>query len=159
VVRSLEPWSKAAPTWPSLAQLVLALVLIVGGARLFVSGVEVLGDRFGVPHLVFALLLAPLATELPEKFNSVIWVRRNKDTLALGNMTGAMVFQSSFPVSVGLLLTPWRLEHAGLVAAVIALAAGTVLYATIRLRGRLGAWLLLGQGVFYATYVTYVLTR
>jgi cation:H+ antiporter len=156
---SLEPWSKASPAWPSFAQVMLALVLIVGGARLFVSGVNTLGERVGISHLVFALLLAPIATELPEKFNSVIWVRRNKDTLALGNMTGAMVFQSSFPVGVGLLLTPWRLAHAGLVAAVIALAAGGVLYATVRFRGRLGAWLLLGQGVFYAAYVTYVLTR
>jgi cation:H+ antiporter len=158
-VASLEPWSKASPTWPSVVQVALALVLIVGGARLFVSGVNTLAIRLGVSHLVFALLLAPLATELPEKFNSVIWVRRNKDTLALGNMTGAMVFQSSFPVSVGLLLTPWRLAHAGLVAAAIALVAGSVLYATIRLRGRLGARLLLAQGAFYAAYVVYVLTR
>jgi cation:H+ antiporter len=157
--RSLEPWSKASPRWPSVAQVLLALVLIVGGARLFVSGVTVLSDRLGVPHLVFALLLAPLATELPEKFNSVIWVRRNKDTLALGNMTGAMVFQSSFPVTVGLVLTPWRLAHAGLVAAIIALLAGTVLYATVRIRGALGAPLLLAQGVFYAAYVAYVVTR
>ncbi len=159
LIRSLEPWSKASPAWPSFVQVALALALIVGGARLFVSGVEVLGDRLGVPHLVFSLLLAPLATELPEKFNSVIWVRRNKDTLALGNMTGAMVFQSSFPVSVGLLLTPWRLSGAGLVAALIALAAGSVLYATVRFRGRLGARLLLWQGVFYAAYVAYVVTR
>jgi cation:H+ antiporter len=159
VARSLEPWSTASPNWPSVVQVLLALVLIVGGARLFVSGIEVLGDRFGVPHLVFALLLAPLATELPEKFNSVIWVRRGKDTLALGNMTGAMVFQSSFPVTVGLLLTPWHLTHAGLVAAAIALLAGVVLYATVRFRGRLAAPLLLAQGIFYAAYVAYVVMR
>ena len=154
---ALEPWSRASPAWPSFAQVALALVLIVGGADLFVSGVDALASRFDVSHLVFALLLAPIATELPEKFNSVIWVRRRKDTLALGNVTGAMVFQSSFPVTVGLLLTPWRLAHAALVAAVIALAAGGTLYATLRLRGGFGAWLLLGQGVFYASYVVYVL--
>jgi cation:H+ antiporter len=158
-VPALEPWSKASPVWPSFVQVGFALVLIVGGARLFVAGVGVLADRLGVSHLVFSLLLAPIATELPEKFNSVIWIRRGKDTLALGNMTGAMVFQSSFPVSVGLLLTPWRLGHAGLVAAVIALVAGTALYATIRIRGRFGARLLLAQGVFYAAYVGYVLAR
>jgi cation:H+ antiporter len=156
---SLEPWSKAAPVWPTFVQVVLALAVIVGGARLFVSAVNTLGERLGISHLVFALLLAPIATELPEKFNSVIWVRRNKDTLALGNMTGAMVFQSSFPVSVGLLLTPWRLAGAGLVAACIALTAGTVLYTTVRFRGRLGARLLLGQGLLYAAYVAYVLAR
>jgi cation:H+ antiporter len=102
----------------------LSLLLIVGGARMFVSGVNTIAENLGVSHLVFALLVAPVATELPEKFNSVLWVRRRKDTLALGNMTGAMVFQSSFPVTVGLLLTPWHLAHEALVAAVIALVAG-----------------------------------
>ncbi len=43
------------------------------------------------------LLVAPIATELPEKFNAVIWIRQGKDTLAMGNITGAMVFQASIP--------------------------------------------------------------
>jgi cation:H+ antiporter len=157
--RELPMWSNASPTWPSIVQVVVSLVLIIGGARLFVSAVDVLARQFDVSHLVFALLVAPLATELPEKFNSVIWIRRRKDTLALGNMTGAMVFQSSFPVSVGLLLTPWHLAHEALVAACIALAAGSVLWLTIRLRHRFTAPLLLVQGGFYAAYVVYVLTR
>ena len=155
--RGLGKWSKRSPKWPSFVQVAVALVLIVGGARLFVYAVNIIAVRLGVSRLVFALLLAPVATELPEKFNSVLWVRRRKDTLALGNMTGAMVFQSSFPVTVGLLLTPWHLAHEALVAAVIALAAGIVLYLTIRLRHRFTAPLLLLQGGFYAAYVIYVL--
>ncbi len=159
VRHSPAEWSKHSAHWPSFFQVGLALVLIVTGAELFVSAVSAIGERLGVSQLVFALLVAPLATELPEKFNSVLWVRRRKDTLALGNMTGAMVFQSSFPVTVGLLLTPWQLAHEALVAAVIALAAGSVLYVTIRVRHRFTAPLLLFQGVFYAAYVGYVLTR
>ncbi len=158
-LRDAVPWSRKSPMWPSFTQVMLALVLIVGGARLFVNAVDIIATRFGVPHLLFALLVAPVATELPEKFNSVIWVRRRKDTLALGNMTGAMVFQSSFPVTIGLLLTPWRLADEALVAAVIALLAGTVLYLTVRVRGRFSGWLLLLQGVFYVGYIAFVLTR
>lgn len=155
----LEEWSVRAPMWPTYVQVGLALALIIGGARLFVYAVTVIAADFNVSHLVFALLLAPIATELPEKFNSVLWVRRGKDTLALGNMTGAMVFQSSFPVTVGLLLTPWHLAHEALVAACIALVAGSVLYLTIRVRHRFTAPLLLAQGAFYAGYVVYVLSR
>jgi cation:H+ antiporter len=70
-----------------------------------------------------------------------------------------MVFQSSFPVTVGLLLTPWRLADEALVAAVIALVAGSVLYVTLRVRHRLSAPLMLLQGVFYAGYVWYVISR
>jgi cation:H+ antiporter len=155
----LPAWSKDGPVVAPFVQVTLALGFIVGGAELFVHTVGSLADRFGVPPLAFSLLLAPVATELPEKFNSVLWIRRRKDTLAMGNMTGAMVFQSSFPVTVGLLLTPWELRDEALVAACVALAAGSVLYLTLRLRGRLSAPILLFQGVFYGGYVAYVFTK
>ena len=155
----MAPWSNASPNWPTFVQTAVSLLLIVVGARLFVSGVNTIADNLGLSHLVFALLVAPVATELPEKFNSVLWVRRGKDTLALGNMTGAMVFQSTFPVSIGLLLTPWHLAHEALVAAVIALVAGSALWLTIRFRGRFSARLLLLQGAFFAAYVVYVVSR
>jgi cation:H+ antiporter len=157
--RGLPAWSSDASTVAPFVQVTLALACIIGGARLFIWAVDIIGTRFHVPPLAFALLVAPVATELPEKFNSVLWVRRRKDTLALGNMTGAMVFQSSFPVTIGLLLTPWHLAHEALVAAAIALAAGSVLWLQIRFRGRLVAPLLLLQGVFYVGYVAYVATK
>jgi cation:H+ antiporter len=143
----------------SVVQSLLALAGMVGGARLFVIGIDRVAVLFHVPELALALLIAPVATELPEKFNSVIWVGRRKDTLAMGNLTGAMVFQSCFPVTVGLLLTPWRLTGDALVAALVALGAGTVLWVTLKVRGTLSARFLLLQGVFYVGYVTFVLTR
>jgi cation:H+ antiporter len=159
LVRSLPEWSVDRSIAAPFVQTAVGLVLMVGGAKLFVDAVGDIGASAGLSPLAFSLLVAPLATELPEKFNSVLWIRRGKDTLAMGNMTGAMVFQSSFPVTIGLLLTPWELAHEALVAAVIALAAGSVLYATLRIRGRLTAPLLLVQGVFYVGYVAYVVTR
>jgi len=152
-------YTKDSPMLPSYTQVALALGLIIGGSMIFIDAVDGIATQLGVNHLVFALLLAPLATELPEKFNSVLWVRRKKDTLALGNMTGAMVFQASFPVSIGLLLTPWVLEGPGLVAAVLALLAGSVLWITMKRRGKFQAWLLMGQGVFYLAFVGYVITK
>jgi len=151
--RSLGPWSLERSMAMPFVQTGIALAVIVGGAELFVHAVEAIGTELGLSPLAFSLLVAPLATELPEKFNSIIWIRQGKDTLAMGNMTGAMVFQASFPVTVGLLFTEWRLDQTGLIAAVIALAAGGVLWATLRFRGRLSAPLLLLQGVFYVGYV------
>jgi cation:H+ antiporter len=147
------------PTWLAATQTLIGLGLIIGGAKVFVVGIDQLAKTFHLPSLVFALLVAPVATELPEQFNGVIWIGRRKDTLAMGNVTGAMVFQSSFPVSVGLLLTPWHLSQEGLVAALVALVAGIWLYVAIRLVRTLPAWLLMLQVVLYAGYVVYVLTR
>ena len=137
------------------AQVLLALGLIVGGAYAFVDAVREISVTIGFPPLVIALVVAPLATELPEKFNSVIWVRQSKDTLALGNITGAMVFQSTFPVTLGILLTSWRfgLDTVGacaLLSAMIALVSALTLLATVR-SGRsdtMGPWAL-GVGIIW----------
>jgi len=157
--RGLPEWSNDRSVAAPFVQTAIALGLIVLGAELFIGAVSDIGEQLGIAPLAFSLLVAPLATELPEKFNSVLWVRRRKDTLAMGNMTGAMVFQSSFPVTIGLLFTPWELSGEALVAALIALAAGSVLYLTLRIRKRLSAPLLLLQGVFYVGYVAYVVSR
>ena len=158
-LRSGSADPSSPPPWASITQTLLALVAIVGGARLFVIGIDRIATMFDVPRLALSLLIAPVATELPEKFNSVIWIRQRKDTLALGNITGAMVFQASFPVTIGLLLTPWRLTGDALVAGIVALVAGTVLWITLRARGEFPARLLLFQGLFFAGFATYVIVR
>jgi cation:H+ antiporter len=90
-------------------QFVIGLGAIVGGAHLFVEELLHVAESIGVEPLVLSLILAPLATELPEKANSFFWVKDGKDSLALGNITGAMVFQSTIPIAFGLALTEWDL--------------------------------------------------
>ena len=144
----------------SLTQTLLAIGVLIVGAELFVRVVEQLSAALGVSELMFSLLVAPVATELPEAMNaSVIWARRGKDVLALGNVAGAMVFQSVFPVSLGLLFTPWRLDTVSGAAAVIALVAAAIVLITARVRGRLDARLLALQGLLWVGYVVFVLRR
>ena len=90
-----------------VSQVLVALALIIVGAQVFVGAVEHLSSVIGLDPTILALVIAPIATELPEKFNSVLWVRTGKDTLAMGNITGAMVFQSCLPTVLGLLFTTW----------------------------------------------------
>src|SRR5215218_575907 len=87
-------------------QVIVALGLIVIGAVAFVDAVGHVASTLGVSQVLLSLVIAPIATELPEKFNSIIWIRQGKDTLAMGNITGAMVFQSAIPVSVALIFAP-----------------------------------------------------
>jgi cation:H+ antiporter len=62
-------------------------------------------DAAGTQPLVLSLVITPFATELPETINSFVWARAGKDGLALGNISGAMVFQSTVPVAFGLAFT------------------------------------------------------
>lgn len=91
-----------------ITQLALGLALIIAGAKLFVYGVEQVALLTGFGVLVLSLLVIPVATEMPEKFNSILWIRRNKDTLAFGNITGALVFQGTLLPAFGIQLAAWQ---------------------------------------------------
>jgi len=149
----LWPGRSQGPTWAVAAQLVGTIVAMGFGAHLFVGAVEHLSVAIGIPAGIIALVLAPLATELPEKFNSVIWLRNNKDTLAVGNITGAMVFQSTIPVSIGVLFTPWQLDFLSALAAVLAIASGIVFLGFLLRKAPLRAFYMLGAGSLYIVFL------
>jgi cation:H+ antiporter len=142
-----------APMWAVAAQLAGTVAVMGAGAHFFVSAVEHLSESVGLPPGLIALVLAPLATELPEKFNSVIWLRGNKDTLALGNITGAMVFQSSVPVALGLAFTSWSFDLLNSLAAALALLGGAYLYVLVRRKEPIEAEYLLIGGALYAVFL------
>ncbi|HET7031071.1 MAG TPA: hypothetical protein VFI34_11210 [Candidatus Limnocylindrales bacterium] len=139
-------------------QVLTALGLIVVGAFFFVDAVEHLSSQLGIAPIIVALVIAPIATELPEKFNSIIWVRAGKDTLAMGNITGAMVFQSTIPTVVALLFAAdaWHFSPdsriAFLSAGIAFLSAAAVFIPMARSGRLLGKRLLVG-GAFYVLYL------
>ncbi|MDX1745233.1 MAG: sodium:calcium antiporter [Halobacteriales archaeon] len=144
-------------------QTLFALGVIIGGAHLFVQEVQWASQEvLGIPTAVVALLLAPLATELPEKFNSVIWISRDKDTLALGNITGAMAFQGTLPVTLGIVFTSWNLSlqwgTAGFLnglSAILAIVSGGILYLRARNigEGNMHPRPFLIGGLFYLLFI------
>jgi cation:H+ antiporter len=142
-------------------QVLAALALIVGGAVVFVSAVERLSLTLGIAPAILALVVAPIATELPEKFNSILWVRQGKDTLAMGNITGAMVFQSCIPTIVALLFAAeaWTVTGDSLitfVSAGIAFLSTAAIFLPMIRRGSLTGRSLLVGGLFYALYLALV---
>ena len=139
-------------------QLVVALGAIVGGAHIFVEQVLHVADSVGLEPLVLSLVLAPFATELPEKANSFFWVREGKDSLALGNITGALVFQSTLPMAVGLAFTSWELDTYSVLAGGLALAGGLVAIVALQVRRRFTWYAIALWGALYAAFVVYVVS-
>ena len=149
--------------WLVLLQTLFALALIIGGAHLFVDEVSYFAtDVLNFPTAILALLLAPLATELPEKFNSIIWISRDKDTLAIGNITGAMAFQGTLPVTLGILFTSWNLTlewgttgFLNAFSAILALVSGGFLYLRARSagEGNMEPMPFLIGGLFYLLFI------
>jgi len=139
-----------------LLQLGLGLVLLIAGAKGFILGVEGAASQLGVSALLLSLIAIPIATELPEKVNSIIWVRRGRDTLALGNITGAMVFQGTLLPAIGILLTPWQPRIEVLTGVFVTLLAAGWLRVNTQ-AGGLAVWALLLNGVLYVAYLAVTL--
>ena len=139
-----------------LLQLAVALAAIIFGAHRFVGATEAVAAFNGIAPLHLAIIIIPIATELPEKFNSILWIARRKDTLALGNITGAMVFQTCVPVAFAIAFTPWHLTGLTLASALIALGTGLAGLLWIKIAGRVNPYALLAAGLGYAAFFVYV---
>jgi len=138
-------------------QLLVGLGAMVGGAHLFVEELLHIAESIGAEPLVLALILAPLATELPEKVNSFFWVREGKDALALGNISGAMVFQSMIPVGIGLIFTDWNLSWTAILSIGLGLAGGLLAYESLHLARRFKLPAVIGWFALYASFIVAVI--
>jgi len=144
------------PGWLCVVQLLVGLGLMIFGAHLFVEHLLGIADALGADPLVLALILAPLATELPEKVNSFFWVREGKDALALGNISGAMVFQSTIPIGIGLMFTSWSLSTNAFVSVVLGLAGGLLAYESLHRSGRFKLPSVIGWFALYISFIVIV---
>ncbi len=123
---------------------------------MFVNSITELALLYAVPAFVLAIIIAPIATELPEKFNSIIWISREKDTLALGNITGAMVFQGSVIPALGIIMTEWRLTEGAFLSGILAIMSSSFLLWQLRRNAYISGISLLLSGLFYMLFIAAV---
>lgn len=134
--REWEPLS----TFPTIANSVVALVVILLEATFFTNAVEILGGRLGMHQEAVGSLFAILDTALPESVIAAVAIFEldvtgreiTKGTdIGIGAMLGtpfmlttlALIFQSTIHVTFGLLFIPWHLATLGLFAAILALTS------------------------------------
>lgn len=132
-------------------QLSLGLGLLVAGAKGFILGVENASQWLNITPLLLSLIIIPIATELPEKINSILWIRKGKDTLAFGNITGAMVFQGTLLPAIGISLTPWVPRTEVFAAIVLTLLA--TIWLRLMVIHTLRVWHLIINGILYLCYL------
>lgn len=135
-----------------LFQTIVSLIFIFIGSQLFVHNLGSLSISLGMsPHLV-ALLLSPIATELPEMLNAFIWVKQGKETLALANISGSMMIQATIPSALGIIFTPWMLDKTLILAAIITFLAILNIWTTLK-TSCLSAKKLSLNALFYVAFI------
>lgn len=154
IMEDLEPLrirpSNPCMAW-ALAQTVLALIVIAAASHVFVEQIGFLGEAAGLGPKVAAMLLAPIATELPEVLNAVIWTRKGKERLALANISGAMMIQATLPTAMAISMTPWLLTAPLLLAAACTLCSVALMWTATR-SGTLTPGRLAFSGLFYVAF-------
>jgi len=133
-------------------QLTLGVALLLLGAKGFINGIEEASSIIGISALMLSLLIIPIATELPEKVNSILWIRKGKDTLAFGNITGAMVFQGTLLPAIGIMLTSWQPRTEVISGILITLVAAIWLRFLVG-KGGIKVWHIAVNGALYVTYL------
>ncbi|MCE2931254.1 MAG: hypothetical protein LW809_07740 [Vampirovibrionales bacterium] len=140
-------------------QTILGLLGIVGLAHLFVHEIQHISEKLHLNAMILSLIIIPIATELPEKFNSVVWLGHHKDTLAIGNLTGAMVFQSCIPVAVGVAFTPWVFNSEAQLSIFLCLLSSIVITALLFRCGKNGSpFVMMLGGIAYGIFVWQVVS-
>jgi cation:H+ antiporter len=149
-----QPTAEEPTLMAVMLQSLVGLLGIVSLAHLFVHEIHHLSDKLHLNAMILSLIIIPIATELPEKFNSVMWMGNKKDTLAIGNLTGAMVFQSCIPVAVGVAFTPWVFNAQANLSILLCLVSTAVITGLLfRLGKHASPFVLMFGGMAYAYFV------
>jgi cation:H+ antiporter len=150
----LHPKADPGLLWP-LLQTALALIAIAIASKVFVGQLESIGIWAGLSPQLVALLLSPVATELPETMNALIWVRQGKERLALANISGAMMIQATIPTACGLFFTTWMFSRELVVSGGITIAAVAVLLGLFS-KNAVNARSLMPLAALYAIFVAII---
>ena len=150
----LHPHGDPRLRWP-LLQTGLALAVIALASKVFVGQLEAIGTWAGLSPQLVALLLSPVATELPETMNAIIWIRQGKERLALANISGAMMIQATIPTALGLFFTTWMFSRALIVSGLVTMTAVVALLVLFS-RAAVSARALIPLAALYAVFVALI---
>lgn len=92
------------------AVIVVALVLLFGGAELLVKGSASLAARAGLTPLVIGLTVVAFGTSMPELATSIIAAVRRQPDIALGNFIGSNIFNILAILGLSSLVAPVTAE-------------------------------------------------
>lgn len=144
---------KKSPT-TIFVQLILGVLILIYFAHMFIEQVNTISTTYKFSPFLLSLIIIPIATEMPEKINSIIWMRQKKDTLAIGNITGAMVFQGTLLPIIGILFTNWSLTNPlPMVNIIITILASLWFYYNCK-NNNIRVWHFFVNGMLYLVNIT-----
>lgn len=139
----------------TVVQTLTAMLVVALASHVFVGQLEIIGNALDWSPQLVALILSPVATELPEIVNALIWVRQGKERLALANISGAMMIQATIPSALGIFFTPWLFDGALIASGIVTMLAIVFLWQRFR-RGAVDSRELVAVSGLYGVFAVVV---
>lgn len=122
-----EPSPKEMSVFKSTLYIVLGLVALVAGGRLFVDGASGIARMMGVSESVIGLTLVAGGTSLPELATSVVAAYKKNSGIAIGNVVGSNLFNIFGVLGVSATVAPLNLGGITMIDMAV-LVASSVLF-------------------------------
>ncbi|ADY13240.1 calcium/sodium antiporter [Sphaerochaeta globosa] len=90
--------------------LIFGLLFLILSSRLLVWGAIEIAQFFGVSDLVIGLTIVAVGTSLPELASSIIAAKKGEHDIAMGNVIGSNLFNSTAVVGVAGAIYPFEIE-------------------------------------------------
>ena len=97
------------PLWKDLLRLLVGAVCIAFGADLLVDNGTLIASALGVPDSVIGLTMVALGTSLPELITAVTSLIKGHNSLSLGNVIGANIFNILLVSGMAITISPFTI--------------------------------------------------
>ncbi len=98
---SIHMAPKRATLW-----LIAGLLLLIGSSRLLVWGAVTIAQSLGVSDLIIGLTVVAVGTSLPELAASIAATRKGENDIAVGNVIGSNLFNSTAVIGLAGVIEP-----------------------------------------------------
>lgn len=156
-----EPDIKILSHLRSILFIVLGLVALVFGSKIFVDNAVYLARSLGVSETFIGLTIVAIGTSMPEMVTSVVAAYKKRVELAIGNIVGSNIFNIFFILGITSLIKTIPLTGQNLVDILVLFLATLILFISLFVykRHRIGRL----EGVFmiacYVGYITFLILR
>ena len=104
---------KSTKLFKPVLLVIVGLVGLILGGRLFVNGASAIAKYFGISDAFIGITILAGGTSLPELASCVVAARKGKAQMALGNIIGSNVSNIFLILGAGSLITPLQLSGIG----------------------------------------------
>lgn len=154
-----EEEEKVLKLFPALLLTLAGLLLLAGGAELFLVGAKYIAKLFRLSDAVIGLTIVAVGTSLPELATSLVAAAKGETDIAIGNVIGSNIFNILCILGIGPMICPMTGSKLDMVDLGAVLFCTIILLPMMRIKWKItrgeGAFLVL----FYLAYMGYLLSK